>query len=44
VALADVFQDQLDKCRRQFEGREEAKITDETCFVGFDAYKKLIDS
>ena len=44
VALADVFQDQLDKCRRRLEGRPEAKITDETCFVGFDSYKKLIDS
>ena len=44
VALGDVFQDQLDKCRSRLEGRPRHKITDETCFVGFDAYKKVIDS
>jgi myo-inositol 2-dehydrogenase/D-chiro-inositol 1-dehydrogenase len=42
VALADLFQDKLDACRRRFEGRPEAKLTDETCFTGFDAYQKLL--
>ena len=43
TAIGDLFQDQIDKAKR-LQGREDVKITDETCFVGFDAYKKVIDS
>lgn len=41
AALADVFADRLGKCREQL-SRLEINIPDEKCFVGFDAYKKLL--
>jgi len=44
VALADAFQDQLDKCRTNLERARGVEIADENCFVGFDAYQKVIDS
>jgi predicted dehydrogenase len=46
VALADLFPDRLEQCRkllsRQF--KERFSATEETCFSGLDGYKKLIDS
>jgi myo-inositol 2-dehydrogenase/D-chiro-inositol 1-dehydrogenase len=52
VALGDVFKDRLDDCRRKankFTKDEKVKalgntvdITDDRCFVGFDAYEKVI--
>ncbi|NBC66683.1 MAG: Gfo/Idh/MocA family oxidoreductase, partial [Bacteroidetes bacterium] len=44
VALADAFQDQLDKCRTNLQRARGVEIADENCFVGFDAYQKVIDS
>jgi predicted dehydrogenase len=46
VALADVFRDRLDGCRRNLinERGERATVTDDRCYVGFDAYKELIHS
>ncbi|MGC8828383.1 MAG: Gfo/Idh/MocA family protein [Verrucomicrobiia bacterium] len=41
VALADVFPDRLERCRKNLE-KLEIKIPDEFCYVGFDAYKKLL--
>lgn len=41
VALADIFQDRIDNCRKRFEGYK-LPIPEKNCFVGFDAYKKLI--
>lgn len=41
VALADVFQDRLNTCREQL-SRLDIKIPDDHCFVGFDAYQKLL--
>ncbi len=43
VALADVFQDQLDDCRAKLKEKN-VEVADNMCFVGFDAYQKLIDS
>ncbi|MFM1921452.1 MAG: Inositol 2-dehydrogenase [Candidatus Hydrogenedentota bacterium] len=47
VALADVFQDKLEGTRKQLEGsrrtRDHVEITDDRCFVGLDAYKKLVE-
>jgi predicted dehydrogenase len=44
VALADMFQDQIDRSllllRKEFASR--VKVTPETCFLGFDAYKKVM--
>jgi len=46
VALADVFRDRLDACRRRLKAgkRDQVAGTDDRCFVGFDAYKHLIES
>ncbi len=44
VALADTFEDQLAKARKTLEGKNKQKIEDSRCYVGFDAYKKLIES
>src|SRR5260221_989017 len=41
VALADVFQDRLSSCRDQLK-KLNMTVADEMCFVGFDAYKKLL--
>jgi len=44
VALADAFQDRLDGCRNNLNkmGKDKADIPAGQCFVGLDAYKKLI--
>ena len=41
--LADIFPDKLDACRKTLKGKG-IEETDENCFLGFDAYKKVIDS
>ena len=41
VALADVFADRLNTCRQQLK-KLGINIGDEFCFVGFDAYQKLL--
>ncbi len=44
VALADAFEDRLTGCRNGLMklGKDKADIPAEKCFVGLDAYKKLI--
>jgi predicted dehydrogenase len=46
-ALADVFEDHLRNCRDAIRnsqhGREKFDVSDERCFVGFDAYHKVIE-
>jgi myo-inositol 2-dehydrogenase/D-chiro-inositol 1-dehydrogenase len=44
VALGDVFQDRLDKCRAELKAQKNIEIPDEKCFLGFDNYEKVIDS
>ena len=44
TALGDVFQDRLDNCRRALKEQRDVDIPDQNCFVGFDAYKYVIDS
>ena len=44
TALADVFQDQLDAGRAKLKKAKKVEIADKNCFVGFDAYKKLLNS
>lgn len=44
VALADVFEDQLNNCREILKKQKNVEIADENCFVGFDAYEKVLDS
>jgi predicted dehydrogenase len=46
VAMGDLFKDQLDRCRQRLTNAKDlagkVKVTDETCFVGWDAYKKVL--
>ncbi|MFC1726421.1 Gfo/Idh/MocA family protein [candidate division KSB1 bacterium] len=44
VALADVFQDRIDQARKVLKEQKGLEVADEKCFLGFDAYQKLIDS
>jgi myo-inositol 2-dehydrogenase/D-chiro-inositol 1-dehydrogenase len=44
VALADVFQDRIDLARQTLAKEAQQEIADDHCFLGFDAYKKLIES
>jgi myo-inositol 2-dehydrogenase/D-chiro-inositol 1-dehydrogenase len=44
VALGDVFQDRLDKCRSEIKKQKNVDIPDENCFLGFDSFEKVIDS
>jgi predicted dehydrogenase len=44
VALADVFPDHLALCRKILTEEAGQQIADDRCYVGFDAYQKLIDS
>ncbi len=44
TALGDVFQDRLDKAREKLKDNNDNNVADENCFVGFDAYEKVIES
>jgi predicted dehydrogenase len=41
VALADLFEDRLDQCNRNL-AKLDLTVPAERCFVGFDAYEKLL--
>jgi predicted dehydrogenase len=41
IALADLFEDRLQRCHQQL-GRLGINIPDESCYVGFDAYKQVL--
>ncbi len=42
VALADLFEDRLQNCRKQLKDERGVEIADDMCFTGFDAYEKLL--
>ncbi len=44
VAMGDLFKDRIDRSRRTLKGRlgEKIKVTQDTCFVGWDAYKRVL--
>ena len=44
VALADVFQDRVDSARASILKDAGQEVANGRCYVGFDAYKKVIDS
>ncbi len=44
VALGDTFKDRLDSCRAKILKEKGQEVPLENCFVGFDAYQKVIDS
>ena len=43
VAIADVFQDRIDGIREKLKDQKDVELPDANCFVGFDAYKKLLE-
>jgi predicted dehydrogenase len=44
TALGDVFKDRLDSCRQKINDKFKFEVAEENCFIGFDAYQKVIDS
>ena len=44
VALGDVFPEKVERMRNSIKQRFNQDIPAENCFVGFDAYKKVIDA
>jgi myo-inositol 2-dehydrogenase / D-chiro-inositol 1-dehydrogenase len=44
VALGDVFQERIDKCRSELKNKKNIEVANDKCFVGFDSYEKVIDS
>lgn len=44
IALGDVYSDKLEKCRTQLLKQRGVEVDSEKCFVGFDAYEKVIDA
>ncbi len=48
TAMGDVFEDRVQSSRRHLAGSEQfgqrVKVSDDACFVGLDAYRKVIDS
>ncbi|HEC44615.1 MAG TPA: Gfo/Idh/MocA family oxidoreductase [Bacteroides sp.] len=43
-ALADVFQDRIDRCRTQLKEKKGVEVDDANCFTGFDAFKRLLEA
>jgi len=43
VALGDVFQDRIERCRKGIKEQHGVEIADENCFVGFDAFKQVLE-
>lgn len=44
TALADTFKDRLDACVERIKKQTGQEVPAENCFIGFDAYEKVIDS
>ena len=44
VALADVLKDHLVTCRDTLAKKAQQQIADDRCFIGFDAYKRLLET
>jgi predicted dehydrogenase len=44
VALGDVFQDRVDDLQNKLKEQKGVEVPDEKCFVGFDAFEKVIDA
>ncbi len=44
VALADLFQDKIDGIRKKLKDQKGVEVADNNCFLGFDAYKRLLET
>ncbi|MDR2534283.1 MAG: Gfo/Idh/MocA family oxidoreductase [Tannerellaceae bacterium] len=43
IALADIFPDRQATCRKVLKERSNNEVPDANCFLGFDAYKKVLE-
>ncbi|MDD4285339.1 MAG: Gfo/Idh/MocA family oxidoreductase [Fermentimonas sp.] len=43
VALADLFSDRMDTCRKILSDKFNNTVEDSRCFLGFEAYKKILE-
>ncbi len=43
VTLADMFEDKMAGCRKKLKERAGVEIADEKCYLGFDAYQKVME-
>ncbi|MCF8225454.1 MAG: Gfo/Idh/MocA family oxidoreductase [Bacteroidales bacterium] len=43
VALADLFEDKISSCRNKLKDQKGVEVPDEKCFLGFDAYQKVLE-
>jgi myo-inositol 2-dehydrogenase / D-chiro-inositol 1-dehydrogenase len=44
TALGDVFRHRIESCLKSLKEKHDVDVPDQNCFVGFDAYKHVIDS
>lgn len=44
TAIGDVFQDRVTSLQEKLKNDKGVEVADENCFVGFDAFEKVIDS
>ena len=44
TAIGDVFQDRIDNFRTELSEEKQLELADDQCFVGFDAFQKVIDT
>jgi len=44
VALGDVFQDRLDDLKNKLKEQKNMEVPEENCFIGFDAFEKVLDA
>lgn len=44
TALGDLFSDRLERARKKILDKKQNEVADDHCFLGFDAYEKVIDS
>jgi myo-inositol 2-dehydrogenase / D-chiro-inositol 1-dehydrogenase len=44
AALGDTFRDRIDQCRESLKKEKGQEVPEDKCFVGFDAFQKVIDS
>lgn len=43
AALGDLFDDQIQSCRKKLKENKGVEVDDRRCFIGFDAFEKVID-
>jgi predicted dehydrogenase len=44
VALGDTFQDRIDSCKAELLKQKNVEVSPDKCFVGFDAYQKVLEA